>query len=92
MEAPKKEKRPKVYRVVDKHGMIFTFLPSPRKLRGTRGHNPENHYAGWRAPLREARRQIGWQTGRQWRKFRKFGMKAYRKHIATQTDRGINVN
>ncbi len=92
MDKPKKEKRLKVYRVVDKYGMIFTYLPCPRKLRGTRGHNPDNKYAFWRKPMREARRKIGWLTGRQWRKFRKFAGLAYRQHVKTQTDRGMNAN
>ena len=71
---------------------MIRFLWCPRKAAGTRGHNPENEYAAWRSPLRDARRKLGWPSGRQWRKFRKFGQKAYRQHVATQTDRGINAN
>ena len=91
MEAPKKETPPKVYKAVDRHGMIYLFMPSPRKTRGTRGHNPLCRYAEFRSPMREARREVQWPSGRQWVKFRKFGLKAYRKHVALQTDRGINA-
>ena len=59
---------------------MIRFLPSPRKAPGTRGHNPDNQYAQWRSPMREARRSVGWPSGRQWIKFRKFGSKAYRAY------------
>lgn len=91
MEAPKKEEapKPKMYRAVDEHGMIYTFLPCPRKAKGTRGHHPMNVYANFRSTIREARKQIGPISGRQWVKFRKFGSKAYRAWKAKQLTEGI---
>ena len=68
------------------------FLRCPRKLKATRGHNPDNKYAKWRNPLRDARRKFGKISGRQWVKFRKYGQKAYRQYVKTQTDRGMNEN
>lgn len=84
VEAPQPEKKKTIYKMVDKYGMIFFFLPSPRKLKGTRGHNPDNQYAAYRSPMRDARRQVNWPGGRQWVKFRKFGAKAYRKWKSEQ--------
>jgi hypothetical protein len=73
-----------------KEGWVIRFLPSPRKAPGTRGHNPDNQYAAWRSPMRDARREVGWPSGRQWVKFRKFGSKAYRKHLASGAGGAIN--
>ena len=69
--------------------MKVMFLRSPRKQPGTRGHNPDNQYATWRAPMREARRKLGWPSGRQWVKFRKFGTKAYKKYQEEKTMGGL---
>ena len=55
------------------------FLRSPRKADGTRGHHPDNSYAVWRNPLRDARRKLGGMSGRQWTLFRKYGQKAWRQ-------------
>ena len=82
----------KILAECDRKANTVRFLRSPRKAKGARGHNPEATYASWRAPMREARRAIGWLTGRQWIKFRKFGTKAYRQHQASFTDRGMNAN
>ena len=89
MEARKKETRPRVYRVALPDGQVVLFMPCPRKVKGTRGHNPDNHYAARRSPMRDARRQIGPISGRQWVKFRKFGSKAYRAFKNQQTMGGI---
>lgn len=75
--------------MVDEHDMIFLFMPCPRKLKGMRGHHPNNDYATWRSPMRDARRQVGPISGRQWVKFRKFGSKAYRAFKAKQLMEGI---
>lgn len=72
--------------------MKVMFLRSPRKAKGTRGHNPECKYAAWRSPMREARRKLGWPTGRQWVKFRKFGTKAYKKWQAEGAGGTIDAN
>lgn len=66
------------------------FLPCPRKVKGTRGHHPDNVYAQWRSPMRDARRQISFISGRQWVKFRKFGSKAYRAFKAKSLEGIIN--
>ncbi len=68
------------------------FLVSPRKVPGTRGHNPANQYAAWRNPMRDARRKLSPISGRQWVKFRKFGSKAYRQLVLEQETRGMNAN
>ena len=65
------------------------FLSSLRKEKGTRGHNPTNRYALWRSPMRDARRQVGPISGRQWVKFRKFGQKAYKKFMEQKTLGGM---
>lgn len=83
------DRRPQALKGVDRHGMIFIFLPCPQKAEDSRGHNPNNTYATWRNPMRDARRQVGWPSGRQWRKFRKFGQKAYRAYQEAQTMGGI---
>lgn len=44
---------------------------------------PASKYMPWRNPMRDARRQMGWPSGRQWVKVRKFGAKAYRKFKAS---------
>lgn len=82
----------KILAECDRKAGTVLFLRSPRKTKGTRGHNPDNKYAIWRAPLREARRKMGWPLGRQWVKFRKFGSKAYKKFVAAKAERGIVEN
>ena len=76
----------------DRKANTVRFLRSPRRAKGTRGHNPDNQYATWRSPMREARRKIGWLTGRQWVKFRKFGQKMYRKMQDAKTMGGMIDN
>jgi len=68
------------------------FLPCPRKNPGTRGHNPNNEYAKWRNPLRDARRKLAPISGRQWVKFRKFGQKAWKKMQEEKTLGGMLAN
>ncbi len=82
----------KILAECDRKTNTIRFLRSPRKLKENRGHNPDNKYAVWRNPMREARRKIRWPSGRQWVKFRKFGSKAYRRHILEQEARGMNAN
>ena len=79
----------KVLAECDRKANTVLFLRSPRKLPGTRGHNPDTQYARWRSPMRDARRQVGPISGRQWVKFRKFGSKAYRAFKAKQSMEGI---
>ena len=80
----------KVLAECDQKANTVRFLQSPRKTKGSRGHNPANQYAAWRNPMREARRKIGWPSGRQWVKFRKFGSKAYRNFKASGAGGAIN--
>lgn len=73
----------------DRKANTVMFLRSLRKAKETRGHHPDNKYAQWRSPMRDARRKIGPISGRQWVKFRKFGSKAYRAFKNQQTMGGI---
>jgi len=82
----------KILAECDRKAATVQFLRSPRKVKDTRGHNPENKYAFWRSPMREARRAVGWISGRQWAKFRKFGQKAYRKYQAQGAGGAIDAN
>ena len=82
----------KIYRVALPDGQIVLFLPCPRKLKGTRVHHPDNHYAHYRSAMREARRKVSPISGRQWVKFRKFGAKAYREYVLDRETRGMNAN
>lgn len=67
------------------------FLRSPCKEPGARGHHPDNQYAKWRNPLRDARRKFGKISGRQWVKFRKYGQKAFKKYQEEKTMGGLIV-
>lgn len=73
----------------DRKANTVMFLRSPRKEKGKRGHHPDNKYALWRSPMREARRKVGHLSARQWVRFRKFGAKAYRAFKAKQLTEGI---
>ena len=70
------------------------FLPCPRKVKGTRGHNPENKYAAWRSPKRLLRRQlikagVILASGRAWVKYKKSAQKAYRQYQTDETMGGM---
>ena len=94
MDIPKKEETPKVYRVALPNGQVVLFVPCPRKLKGTRGHNPENHYARWRSPRRSLRRQLTkagviLHSGRAWRRYKKDAKRMYRAYQQDATLGGM---
>jgi len=94
MNIPQGGDKPTAYRVADRHGMIFLFLPTPRKAKGTRGHHPKNAYATWRSPKRLLRRQlikagVILRSGRSWVKYKKSAQKAYRQYKQDETMGGL---
>lgn len=87
----------KVLAECDRKASTVMFLRSPRKAKGTRGHNPDNQYATWRSAKRSLRRQLTkagviLRSGRSWVKYKKGALKAYRQYQEDKTMGGMLEN
>jgi len=84
----------KILAECDRLANTVRFLRSPRKAKGTRGHNPDNKYAPWRSKKRLLRRQLVaagviLRSGRSWVKYKKEAKKAYRQYQQDETMGGM---